>query len=138
MKILGIDYGLKKIGLAISEGELAEPLGVINAIRNTQYAIRKIKAICGKYDIDKIVVGLPESGIVDKIKHFAGELAKITGLPVVFQDEVLTSKDAIAKMIEGGRKRKFRRQFQDAVAAAIILQSYMDAKTRKKQRHKNF
>jgi len=126
MRILGIDYGLKKIGLAISEGELAEPLGVINAIRNTQYAIRKIKAICDKDGIEKIVVGISEGKMAEKQRKFGRELAKITSLSVEFQDETLTSQDAIAKMIQAGKRRKFRRQFQDAVAAAIILQSWLD------------
>lgn len=123
MRILGIDYGLRKIGLAISEDNLAEPLLVVS---NQLSVFGKITRICQKYSVKKIIIGLPESGIIDKIKHFAGELAKITGLPVVFQDEVLTSKEAIAKMIEAGRKRKFRRQKEDAVAAAIILQSWID------------
>lgn len=123
MRILGIDYGLRKIGLAISEDNLVEPLLVVS---NQLSIFGKIARICQKYSVKKIIVGLPESGIIDKIKHFAGELAKITGLPVVFQDEVLTSKEAIAKMIEAGRKRKFRRQKEDAVAAAIILQSWID------------
>lgn len=110
----------------MSEGELAEPLGVINAIRNTQYAIRKIKAICDKDGIEKIVVGISEGKMAEKQRKFGRELAKITSLPVEFQDETLTSKDAIAKMIQAGKRRKFRRQFQDAVAAAIILQSWLD------------
>ena len=122
MRILGIDYGLKKIGLAISEGELAEPLGVI---RITNYELR-IANICEKEKIDKIVIGVSEGNMVTKQRRFGAKLVKITSLPVEFQDETLTSQDAIAKMNQAGKRRKFRRQFQDAVAAAIILQSWLD------------
>ena len=108
--------------MAISEGELAEPLGVI---RITNYELR-IANICEKEKIDKIVIGVSEGNMVTKQRRFGAKLVKITSLPVEFQDETLTSQDAIAKMIQAGKRRKFRRQFQDAVAAAIILQSWLD------------
>ena len=122
MRILGIDYGLKKIGLAISEGELAEPLGVVK-VSSIKY---QVLSICQKEKVEKIVVGISEGKMAEKQRKFGRELAKITSLPVEFQDESLTSQDAIAKMIQAGKRRKFRRQFQDAVAAAIILQSWLD------------
>ncbi len=123
MKILGIDFGLKKIGLAISEGELAEPLEVI---QKTPETTGRLTDLCKKQGVEKIVIGLPDSGIVEEVKRFGRSLSKKTNLPVVYQPETLTSKDALSKMIASGRSRKFRRQHEDAIAAALILQSYLE------------
>ena len=122
MTILGIDYGRKKIGLALSEGILAEPLTVVRKERS----VSRIKEICKNQGVTKIVMGLPDSGLVEEIKLFAQKLSGMTGLTVTFQDEVLTSQSAVVKMIEAGRNRKFRRQKEDAVAAALILESYLE------------
>jgi len=124
MKILAIDYGLKKIGLALTEGDLAEPLSVIS---HQPSVFKKISGICQKHGVEKIVIGLPEGKMVKKVKEFGQKVAKLTGLPVIFQDETLTSKEAIAKMIEAGRGRKTRREKEDAIAAAIILQTYLNS-----------
>ena len=127
MRRLGIDFGLRKIGLAISEGKLAEPLEVIRSKDlKTSKTIQKVTDICEKQTVDKIVVGLPESGIVNQVKRFGEALRRTTQLPVVYQEETLTSQDAVVKMIEGGRSKKFRRQKEDAIAAAIILQNYLE------------
>jgi len=123
MKILGIDYGLKKIGLALTEGNLAEPLSVIS---NRSSVVSKISGVCQKYGIEKIVIGMPEGKIATKVREFGKKLSQSTKLPVVFQDETLTSQEAIAKMIEAGRGRKYRQTKSDAFAAALILQSYLD------------
>lgn len=123
MGTLGIDFGLKKIGVAIAEGELAEPLLVIE---NRQSIARKFLEICQEYNIEKIVIGLPEGEIVADIRRFGENLAKKTHRPVVYQDETLTTKETIAKMIEAGRGRKYRREKEDAFAAALILQKYLD------------
>lgn len=133
MRILGIDYGLRKIGLAISEGVLAEPLLIISNPRKASprgkqlSVIGKIAGICQKYGVEKIVIGLPEGKVATKVKGFGPKVAELTGLPVIYQDESLTSKEAVAKMIEAGKKRKDRQRLEDAIAAAIILQSYLDS-----------
>lgn len=124
MRILGIDYGLRKIGLAISEGILAEPLSVVS---NKLSVINKISEICQKHKVEKIIIGMPEGKIVKKVRGFGQKVAELTGLPVSYQDESLTSKEATAKMIEAGKKRKDRRRLEDAIAAAIILQAYLDS-----------
>lgn len=125
-KVLGIDFGLKKIGLAFTEGYLAEPLGVIRIKKEKNNLLRQINFLCQKKAIEKIVIGLPESGLVGKIKKFGSDLAKITGLPVVYQAETLTTKDALAKMKEAGLKRKAKKKKEDAIAAALILQGWLD------------
>jgi len=131
MKILGIDFGQRKIGLAITEGFLAQPLGIVSIsnIKNKQSLLlrNKILNICQRQEIEKIVVGLPEGRLATEVKKFASQLGKLTDLPVEFQDETLTSQEAVAKMREIGKKLKD----EDAIAAALILQSYLDTQSRK-------
>ncbi len=115
MKMLGIDFGKKKIGLAIFNGFLVEPLMVIRDKK-------RILDICQEEKIEKIVLGIPEGKMVQKIKKFKGWLEQKTGLPVDFQDETLTSKEAVAKMKEIGRKIKE----EDAISAALILEAYLE------------
>jgi putative Holliday junction resolvase len=123
MKTLGIDYGLKRIGLALGFEGLAEPFLVVN---NSPRIIQRIVWICREQKIEKIIIGLPEGKLVSEVKSFGRKLSLAVRLPVVYQVEILTSKEAIAKMIEAGRKRKVRRERQDAVAASIILQNYLN------------
>lgn len=118
MKFLGIDYGKAKIGLAISEGLLAEPFGIIKA----SAAPKRIVGVCREMSIQKIVIGISEGGMAEQTKKFAHELAKLTDLPIDYQDETLTSKEALAKMSEVGKNWKD----EDAVSAALILQTYLD------------
>jgi len=125
MNFLGIDFGLKRIGLAFSDSSLATPLIVLV---NHQSVVFKISRLCRKHQIEKIVIGLPEGMLKKKVKKFGQKLALASSLPVVYQDETLTSQEAIAKMIEAGKGKEKRRKFQDAAAAAIILQSYLDTK----------
>ena len=112
--------------MADMESQLATPLGTIEVKHRTQDAIRRIKTICEKEKVEKIVVGLPESGIVKQIKSFGANLARITNLPVIYEDESLTSREAIVKMIESGSKRKARQEKEDQIAATLILQNYLN------------
>lgn len=126
MNYLAIDFGLAKIGLAVSEGELAEPLTVV---KNDPKAPKIIKNFCRDRQIEKIILGLPEGALGKKARAFGQKLAMLCRVPIAFQDETLTSRDALAKMVESGRRMKFRRDKEDAVAAAIILQNYLDSNT---------
>ncbi len=119
MKILGVDFGEKKIGLALSEGFLSEPLIVVK--KNWE---KIIPLICVEQEIEKIIVGLAVGRLEEKQRLFAKKLTSLTGLPVEFQDETLTSHDAVAKMKQQGKRIKD----EDAVAAALILQAYLDSK----------
>jgi len=123
MRILGIDFGLSKIGLAVMETGLARPLIVL---KHSPDLIDKIFAICQENQIEKIVVGLPEGKMVKQVKSFTRQLTRQISLPIVFQDETLTTKEAIAKMIVAGKKRKVRQEKKDAFAAAVILQKYLE------------
>lgn len=132
MRILGVDYGLKRIGLALADSGLAEPLQVIkrpacHSAEKVQAAtLHKIVTVCRQFQIEKVVVGLPEGKLVPQVKKFGKELARLAKLDVVYQDETLTSQDAVAKMIEAGKKKKDRQIKNDAAAAAVILQNYLD------------
>lgn len=123
MKILGIDYGERRIGLAITEGEIARPLRVESGIRNQELRIKKI---CEREKVTKIVIGISEGRMAEKTREFGQELQKVTGLPVEFYDETLTTQEAIRKMVESGTSQKKRREFRDAISAALILQGYLD------------
>ena len=119
MRILGIDFGEKNIGLAIAEGFLTEPLGVVR----TEKAIKRI---CKEKGVGKIVIGLSEGEMAKKTREFGERLKKVTGLPVEYQDETLTSEEAKELMLKIGKPKKKRQTQVDSIAAALILQSYLD------------
>jgi putative Holliday junction resolvase len=123
-KILAIDFGLKKIGLALAQDGFIQPLMVVNK----ETSLSQINRICQENEIEKIVLGLPPEPLAQKVKEYAQSLRQKVKLSVEFQDETLTSREALAKMIEGGKKRKVRQQKQDAYAAACILEAYLQRK----------
>jgi putative transcription antitermination factor YqgF len=123
MVYLGIDYGQAKIGLAIAEDSLPWPLGVWP---NKNNLLAKISVLCQKQGVKKIIIGLPEGSLEKEIKEFGVKLAELTSLEIDFHPETLTTKAAIDKMITAGKKKKFRQGKEDAFAAAIILQEYLE------------
>ena len=124
MRYLGIDYGLKRVGLAISEGELASPYKIIE-IKNLRDGVVKIFSIWFNGKFDKIIVGLPEGDMGIATIRFVNNL-KGKGVNVETTDETLSSKQALNEMITSGVGRDQRKQ-DDSMAAAIILQNYLDA-----------
>ena len=122
MKLLGIDYGSKNIGLALSgeDSKIAFPYRVIY---NKSGVLVEITAIIKKEKISKIILGLPipfsgkENLQTEKVKIFAKKLEQKIKLPVEFQNEILTTKSA---------KTGSTKETIDSSAAAIILQSYLD------------
>ena len=123
MKILGIDYGLVKIGLAVAEDGLVQPLGVI---QNDQRGFAKINRLIEEKEIEKVVIGVSQGKIGQKAKEYGQKMVHFRGFKVAFQDETLTTKEAIGKMIEVGKKKKYRQGKEDAFAAAIILETYLE------------
>ena len=125
MRYLGIDYGDKRIGIALSDeqGILAFPFATIE---NGKGAIDQIKKICSEQEVEKIIVGLPisfgmrETEQTGKVRLFAKKVGKETGLTIEFENEILTSKMA--------GKEGVSRQKIDESSAAIILQSWIDGK----------
>lgn len=124
MSILGIDYGKRKIGLAVSEGRLALPYKVLRA--SWQDAVRKITDIVRREGIDEIVIGVSEQRTQEE-RRFVSVLKKLLDIPIKEWDETLTTQGAQALAIEAGIPRKKRKRMEDAFAAALMLQSYLDA-----------
>lgn len=125
MKILGVDYGRAKIGLAVSDGPLAEPYSVIR-VSDSEQALDKIEKIVKVEKVDKVVVGVSEGEMAQEQEEFARKLHEKLKIPVETQDETLSTQDAQHFAIEGGKGRLKRRQMEDAYAASVILQSYLD------------
>jgi putative Holliday junction resolvase len=125
MNILGIDYGRKKIGLALAITILAEAYGVIR-YEKVEDAIKKIRKIVEKEQIEEVVVGISEGKMAGETKKFAKRLEKELGKPIYFQDETLSTQEAQRLSIEANVSRKKRREFEDAYTAAVILQEYLN------------
>ena len=127
---LGVDFGTKRVGLAISDplGLTARPLSVVS--RST--AVEEVVNLVKEQDIGTIVVGLPtglsggEGMSATEARKLADELGTATGVDVVLVDERFTSRLAEVALLESGMKRRKRRETVDKVAAAIILQDYLD------------
>lgn len=148
MRYLGIDYGTKRVGIALSDenGKMAFAHSVIANI-GAEKVLAKIKKICAENSVGKIVLGKSlnyknePNSIMEKIEPFKTALEKETGLPVVYENETLTSAEA-RRPLGGERKRpptlskrkspekeKQARMKIDASAAALILQSHLDKNT---------
>lgn len=123
MKYLGVDWGLKKIGLACSEGKLASPLTFIT-VNSLSDATQKIKELVKKDDVDLVVMGKPE-GKMGKIVDKAAKALQKLGIKVELTDETLSTQEAQKRMIKMGFGQKARKE-DNPVAAAIILQRYLD------------
>lgn len=121
MKILGIDYGRSKVGIAIAEGPLAEPMGVIRYSDSRELEV-KIRGIMEKNGIEKVIVGVSEGEMAKESEEFAKNIGAETF------DETLTSFEAQRLSVEAGIKRKKRKEMEDAYAATIMLQGYLDEK----------
>lgn len=120
MKTLGIDYGRSKIGLALGVGSFSEPWKVIH-VNSFADAAQKIKEEIEKEKPDKVIVGISEGEMGEESKKFA----KALGAEVF--DETLTSRDAQKLSIEARVSQKKRREMEDAYAASLMLQNYLDS-----------
>ena len=121
MIYLGLDYGKKKVGLSIGNQSLAEPYMVIR-YQNQDNLIKQIEDIIKKEGVDKVIVGVSEN----EMGHESREFAKLLNADTY--DETLTSQDAVRLSIQGGVKREKRKEMEDAYAATIMLQNYLDSK----------
>ena len=137
MRAIGLDFGSKTVGVAISD-----PLGVtaqgIEIIRRTsenklRKTLARIEDLIKEYGVDTIVLGLPKNmnntlgDRAEKSLEFKGMLERRTGLPVVMWDERLTTVEANRTLIEGNIRRENRKQYVDQLAAVLILQGYLDS-----------
>ncbi len=141
-RILGIDYGLARIGISLSDESkiLASPLMIFAAEKKSENTAVKLLEFLQKhqsehhYSIEQIVIGLPlmmngKVGLLaDEVKHFVEELRKLTPIPIVFWDERLTTVQAERSLRESSMSRKKRAKVVDTIAAVIILQSFLDSR----------
>ena len=136
MRIMGLDYGDRRIGVALSDlfGWTAQGLEVID--RKKQGAEQeRIAELVRQYEVTEIVVGLPKNmnGTVgprgEICISFAEELKEKLGVPVVLWDERLTTMAAERTLIEADVSRKKRKAVVDKMAASLILQNYLDSKS---------
>lgn len=127
MKILGIDYGRRKIGIAIgdTDSRLAEPHSVVR-VRSMEGAVRKVVNVVEVEKVEKVVLGISEGEVGKESRQFGEILAKKCGVTVEYEDETLTTKEAQRLAIEAGIGQKKRKAKEDAYSAALILQSYLD------------
>ncbi len=134
MKYLGIDYGSKRIGVAVSDdtGSIAFPLAVVTA---GPHALEEIENIARVNNVECIVLGESlnfknePNPIMEDIEQFKADIAELTGLPVEYQREFFTSAEAARQFApDGSRKKNPSQENLDAAAAALILQGYLDKK----------
>jgi putative Holliday junction resolvase len=133
MRYLAIDYGAKRTGLAVCDANerVASPLSVLQGQRDL---VERIAQVVEAEEIEAIVVGWPlnmdgsEGPQAQEVRAFAERMRKRVGVPVVFQDERLSSFGAEEKLRETGLSKAKRRQRRDALAAAEILRAFLDAR----------
>ena len=140
IRIMGLDFGSKTVGVAVSD-----PLGItaqgIEIVRRTsenklRKTLARIEALVAEYQVTEFVLGLPKnmnntSGErVEKTMEFKAMLERRTGLPVHMWDERLTTVAADRTLIEAGVRRENRKEYVDMLAAVYILQGYLDSRER--------
>lgn len=125
MKVLGIDYGRAKIGLAIAEGPLSSPLKVV-WVENWKDALEKLVKEVEVEQPETIVIGVSEGAMGQEQEKFARELSQKLTVPVETQEETLSTQEAQILAREAGVPLMKRRKMEDAYAAAIMLQSWLD------------
>ena len=135
MRYLAVDLGAKRTGIAAGDDvtRLVQPVEVLQVPRGPALMDALAKAV-DRHGPDAIVLGIPinmdgtEGAAAKDVRAFAAELAARTGLPVHLQDERLTSFEADARMAQSGRTHKQKKELRDALAAAAILEDWLDAK----------
>ncbi len=135
-RILGLDFGSKTVGVAVSDplGLTAQGVEIIrreqeNKLRRT---LARIETLIAQYNVKHIVLGLPRNmnyslgDRAEKTQEFKEKLERRTGLPVDLWDERLTTVAADRAMMEAGIRRQHRKEYVDEIAAVFILQGYLD------------
>lgn len=137
-RIMGLDYGSKTVGVAVSDPLCLTAQGLETIWRKTENHLRRtltrIEELAQEYQVSEIVLGFPknmnntvgERAVLSL--EFAEMLKRRTGLPVVMWDERLTTAQAERVLIEGQVRREHRKEHLDQLAASLILQSYLDSR----------
>lgn len=143
---MGLDFGSKTVGVAISDPLLITAQGIEIIRRKEENKLRKtlarIEELIVQYEVEEIVLGFPKN-MNDTIGEraelsleFKDKLERRTGLPVIMWDERLTTVAADRAMIEAGIRREDRKEYVDKIAAVFILQGYLDRRRMEKQESK--
>ncbi len=143
MRIMGLDFGAKTVGVAVSDPMLFTAQGIEIIRRKDENKLRRtlarIEELILQYQVKEIVLGLPKNmndtlgGRVELTLEFKEKLERRTGLPVHMWDERLTTVAADKAMMEAGIRRENRKEYVDKIAAVFILQGYLDLLNMKKQ-----
>lgn len=136
MRIMGLDFGSKTVGVAVSDPLFITAQGVEIIRRKEENKLRqtlaRIEELIGEYEVGEIVLGLPKNmndtlGVRAELSlEFKEKLERRTGLPVTMWDERLTTVAADRTMMEAGIRREHRKDYVDQIAASLILQGYLD------------
>lgn len=142
IRIMGLDFGSKTVGVAVSDplGITAQGIEIVrreheNKLRRT---LARIEELISQYQVTSIVVGYPKNmnntvgERAEKSMEFAAMLERRTGLPVIMWDERLTTVSAQRTLMESGVRRENRKDYVDMIAAVYILQGYLDSLGREK------
>ena len=143
MRIMGLDFGSKTVGVAVSDSLLLTAQGLEIIRRNEENKLRRtlarIEELIEEYEVEEIVLGMPKNmnateGLrVARSLEFKEKLERRTGLPVHTWDERLTTVAADKAMMEAGVRRENRKDYVDMIAAVLILQGYLDRRTMEKE-----
>ena len=141
MRIMGLDFGSKTVGVAISDELLITAQGIDIIRRKEENKLRqtlaRIEELITQYEVKEIVLGYPKNmndtlgERVEKTDEFKEKLERRTGLPVSLWDERLTTVAADRAMMEAGIRRENRKDYVDQIAASFILQGYLDLRKNK-------
>ena len=144
MRVLGLDYGSKTVGVAVSDPLGLTAQGVETVWRKQESKLRRtlarIEEIISEYQVTEIVLGYPKNmnntvgERAEKSLEFKEMLERRTGLPVVMWDERLTTVAADKAMMEAGIRRENRKDYVDMIAATLILQGYLDRRNNEKKK----
>ena len=136
MRVMGLDYGSKTVGVAISDPLVLTAQGVETIWRKQENKLRqtlaRIEELISEYQVERIILGYPKNmnntigERALKSLEFKEKLEGRTGLPVVMWDERLTTAEAERTLMETGVRRENRKQYLDQMAAVLILQGYLD------------
>lgn len=137
MRIMGLDYGSKTVGVAISDALCITAQGIETIQRKEENKLRKtlarIEELAKEYQVDRIVLGFPKNmnntigERAEKSLELKEMLERRTGLPVIMWDERLTTVEAERTLIESNVRRENRKKYIDQIAAVFILQGYLDS-----------
>ncbi len=138
MRIMGLDYGSKTIGVAVSDplGLTAQGVEIIRREEENKLrkSLRRVEELVKEYEVTEIVLGFPKNmnntigERAEKSLQLKETLERRLGLPVVMWDERLTTVEANRTLMESGVRRENRGKYVDMIAAVFILQGYLDAK----------